>query len=53
MNKMISKNFSIGGGDVRPYAAPTLEVLGIDLQQSIMVGSGITTPSLDEEDFEW
>lgn len=44
----------MGGGNARPYVAPDVEVVGIELQQCVMVGSEVATQRLIEEDFvEW
>mgnify|MGYP004507012719 CR=1 FL=1 len=52
---MYCKNFSIGvrGNDTRPYVSPDVEVIGIELQGCVMVGSEVCTESLTNEDFEW
>ena len=41
---MYCKKFSIGGGnDTRPYVSPNVEVIGIEPQSSVMVGSDVST----------
>ena len=45
---------SIGGGEnARLYVSPAVEVVGIGLQGSVMVGSDVSTQELTYEDFEW
>ena len=43
----------VGGIVARPYVSPAVEVVGVELQNCVMVGSDVATENLAYDDFEW
>ena len=50
--KFLSINLQMKINSLKPYSPPVVEVLNVELEQSVL-GNSISTESLEEETYNW
>ena len=51
--KFLSINLQMKINSLKPYSPPVVEVLNVELGQSVLISNSMNTESLEEETYNW
>ncbi len=51
--KFLSINLQMKINSLKPYSPPVVEVLNVELEQSVLISNSMNTESLEEETYNW
>ena len=51
--KFLSINLQMKINSLKPYSPPVVEVLNVELEQSVLISNSMNTESLEEGTYNW